>query len=103
MTWLNHFYSTSVAVPLSLLSLAAIALLSSRKRGHQIILALTVSIVASLRHPLPPEDDSAELPTDGDARRLDNDGSSIESGADDPTAVAAPHDRTESLSSTRSP
>ena len=46
MTWLNHFYSTSVAVPLSLLSLAAIALLSWKKRGHQIILALTLFLYA---------------------------------------------------------
>ena len=46
MTLLNHFYSTSVAVPLSLLALAAIALLSWRKKGHQIILALTLFLYA---------------------------------------------------------
>ena len=46
MTLLNHFYSTSVAVPLSLLSLVVIALLSWRKRGHQIILALTLFLYA---------------------------------------------------------
>jgi len=42
MTWFNHFYSSSVAVPLSLVVLAAISLLSWKKRGHQIILALTL-------------------------------------------------------------
>jgi hypothetical protein len=38
MTLFTHFYSTSVAVPLSLVVLAAISLLSWKKRGHQVIL-----------------------------------------------------------------
>ena len=42
MTWLNHFYSSSVAIPLSLIILAVISLLSWRKRGRQVILALTL-------------------------------------------------------------
>jgi len=42
MSWLNHFYSPSVAIPLSLGILALIGLLSWRKRGHQVILALTL-------------------------------------------------------------
>ena len=46
MTWLNHFYSTSVAVPLSLIILAVISVLSWRKRWHQVILALTVFLYA---------------------------------------------------------
>jgi cellulose synthase (UDP-forming) len=46
MTWFNHFYSSSVAVPLSLVVLAAISLLSWKKRGHQIILALTLFLYA---------------------------------------------------------
>ncbi|HLZ32929.1 MAG TPA: glycosyltransferase [Nitrospira sp.] len=46
MTWLNHFYSSSVAIPLSLLILAAISLLSWRKKGHQVILALTLFLYA---------------------------------------------------------
>jgi cellulose synthase (UDP-forming) len=46
MTWFNHFYSSSVAVPLSLVVLAAISLLSWKKRGHQIILALTLLLYA---------------------------------------------------------
>jgi len=46
MTWFNHFYSSSVAVPLSLVVLAAISLLSWKKRGHQVILALTLFLYA---------------------------------------------------------
>jgi cellulose synthase (UDP-forming) len=46
MTWFNHFYSSSVAVPLSLVVLAAISLLSWKRRGHQIILALTLFLYA---------------------------------------------------------
>ena len=46
MTWLNEFYSSSVAIPLSLVVLAAISLLSWKKRGHQIILALTLFLYA---------------------------------------------------------
>src|SRR5215510_6605692 len=46
MTWLNHFYSSSVAVPLSLFVLAGIGLLSWRKKGHQVILALTLFLYA---------------------------------------------------------
>jgi cellulose synthase (UDP-forming) len=42
MNWLNHLYSTSVAIPVSLVVLAAISLLSWRKKGRQIILALTL-------------------------------------------------------------
>ena len=46
MTWLNQFYSSSVAIPLSLVILAVISLLSWRKRGHQVILALTLFLYA---------------------------------------------------------
>jgi hypothetical protein len=46
MTWLNHFYDSSVAIPLSLVVLAAISLLSWKKRGHQVILALTLFLYA---------------------------------------------------------
>ena len=46
MTLFTHFYSTSVAVPLSLVVLAAISLLSWKKRGHQVILALTLFLYA---------------------------------------------------------
>jgi cellulose synthase (UDP-forming) len=46
MTWFNHFYSSSVAVPLSLVVLAVISLLSWKKRGHQVILALTLFLYA---------------------------------------------------------
>jgi cellulose synthase (UDP-forming) len=46
MTWLNHFYNSSVAIPLSLAVLAAISLLSWKKRGHQVILALTLFLYA---------------------------------------------------------
>jgi cellulose synthase (UDP-forming) len=42
MMWLHHFYSSSVAIPLSLIILAVISLLSWRKRGRQVILALTL-------------------------------------------------------------
>ena len=45
-TWLNDFYSSSIAIPLSLVVLAAISLLSWKKRGHQIILALTLFLYA---------------------------------------------------------
>ncbi len=33
MAWFDHFYSSSVAIPISLIVLAAISLLSWRKRG----------------------------------------------------------------------
>ena len=46
MTWFNHFYSSSVAVPLSLVVLTAISLLSWKRRGRQIILALTLFLYA---------------------------------------------------------
>jgi cellulose synthase (UDP-forming) len=46
MTWLNDFYDSSVAIPLSLVVLAAISLLSWKKRGHQVILALTLFLYA---------------------------------------------------------
>jgi cellulose synthase (UDP-forming) len=46
MAWLNQFYSSSVAIPLSLMVLAAISLLSWRKKGRQIILALTLFLYA---------------------------------------------------------
>jgi cellulose synthase (UDP-forming) len=46
MTWLNHFYSSPVAIPLSLMILAAISVLSWRKRGRQVILALTLFLYA---------------------------------------------------------
>jgi cellulose synthase (UDP-forming) len=46
MTWLDHFYSSSVAIPLSLCILAVISVLSWRKRGHQVILALTLFLYA---------------------------------------------------------
>ena len=42
MMWLNHFYSSSVAIPLSLTILTVIGLLSWRKRGRQVILGLTL-------------------------------------------------------------
>jgi cellulose synthase (UDP-forming) len=42
MTWLNSFYSVSVAIPCSLALVAVISLLSWRKRGQQIIIALTL-------------------------------------------------------------
>ena len=46
MTWLNQFYSSPVAIPLSLFILAVISVLSWRKRGHQVILALTLILYA---------------------------------------------------------
>jgi cellulose synthase (UDP-forming) len=46
MTLFTHFYSTSVAVPLSLVVLAVISLLSWKKRGHQVILTLTLFLYA---------------------------------------------------------
>ncbi len=46
MAWLDHFYSSPVAIPLSLVVLAAISLLSWRKKGHQVILALTLFLYA---------------------------------------------------------
>ena len=42
MNWLDQIYDTSVAIPVSLAVLAAISLLSWRKKGRQIILALTL-------------------------------------------------------------
>jgi cellulose synthase (UDP-forming) len=42
MNLLNDFYDSSVSIPLSLMALAVISLLSWRKRGHQIILVLTL-------------------------------------------------------------
>ena len=46
MSWLNQFYSSSVAIPLSLVILAVISLLSWRKKWHQVILALTLFLYA---------------------------------------------------------
>ena len=46
MTWLDYFYSSSVAIPLSLSILTVIGLLSWRERGRQVILALTVFLFA---------------------------------------------------------
>lgn len=46
MAWLDHFYSSSVAIPLSLVVLAVISLMSWRKKGHQVILALTLFLYA---------------------------------------------------------
>ncbi|MBH0178271.1 MAG: glycosyltransferase [Nitrospira sp.] len=46
MTWFNDFYSSSVAIPLSLALLALISLLSWKKKGHQVILALTLFLFA---------------------------------------------------------
>jgi len=46
MTWLNQFYASPVATPLSLLILAVITVLSWKKRGHQVILALTLFLYA---------------------------------------------------------
>jgi cellulose synthase (UDP-forming) len=42
MHWLDHIYSSSLAIPVSLVILAAISLLSWRKKGRQVILALTL-------------------------------------------------------------
>jgi cellulose synthase (UDP-forming) len=46
MKWFDQFYGSSVAIPLSLVILAVIALLSWRKRGAQVILALTLFLYA---------------------------------------------------------
>jgi cellulose synthase (UDP-forming) len=46
MTWLNDFYHSSVAIPLSLVVLAAISLLSWKNKGQQVILALTLFLYA---------------------------------------------------------
>ena len=42
MNWLDQIYGSSLAIPLSLAVLATISLLSWRKKGRQIILALTL-------------------------------------------------------------
>src|SRR5262245_4831533 len=42
MNWLDQIYGSSLAIPLSLVVLATISLLSWRKKGRQIILALTL-------------------------------------------------------------
>jgi len=42
MAWLDHLYGSSLAIPLSLVILAAISLLSWRNKGRQVILALTL-------------------------------------------------------------
>lgn len=42
MNWLDAIYSSSWAVPISLVTLATISLLSWRRKGRQIILALTL-------------------------------------------------------------
>jgi len=42
MNWLDEVYSSSLAIPMSLVALAAISLLSWRKKGRQVILALTL-------------------------------------------------------------
>jgi cellulose synthase (UDP-forming) len=42
MNWLDQIYSSSLAIPLSLAMLATISLLSWKKKGRQIILALTL-------------------------------------------------------------
>jgi cellulose synthase (UDP-forming) len=42
MMWVNHFYHPSVAIPSSLIILAAISILSWRKTGRQVMLALTL-------------------------------------------------------------
>lgn len=46
MKGLEYFYSDTVSLPLSLALLAVIALLSWRKKGHQVILALTLFLYA---------------------------------------------------------
>ena len=46
MAWFDHFYSSSVAIPISLIVLAAISLLSWGKKGHQVILVLTLFLYA---------------------------------------------------------
>ena len=42
MNWLEQVYGSSLAIPISLAILATISLLSWRKKGRQIILALTL-------------------------------------------------------------
>ena len=42
MDWLGQVYGSSLAVPISLAVLATISLLSWKKKGRQIILALTL-------------------------------------------------------------
>ena len=42
MNWLDQIYGSSLAIPISLAVLATISLLSWRKKGRQIILALTL-------------------------------------------------------------
>ena len=46
MSWMNHFYDASIAIPLSLIVLATVSLLSWRKQGRQIILVLTLLLYA---------------------------------------------------------
>ena len=46
MNWMNDFYESSVAIPLSVIVLAVICLLSWRKQGRQIILVLTLLLYA---------------------------------------------------------
>lgn len=46
MNWLTSFYDPSLAIPLSLIVLAAISLLSWKKQGRQVILALTLFLYA---------------------------------------------------------
>jgi len=46
MSWLDRFHDASVAIPLSLIVLALVSLLSWRKRGHRVILALTLFLFA---------------------------------------------------------
>lgn len=48
MTWFSDFYSSSVAMPLSLGILAVINILSWKKNGHQVILALPLFLFARL-------------------------------------------------------
>lgn len=42
MTWIDHFFSSPVALPVSLIILGIIGMLSWKKKGHQVILALTL-------------------------------------------------------------
>jgi len=46
MNWINDFYDASIAIPISLMVLAAVSLLSWRKQGRQIILVLTLLLYA---------------------------------------------------------
>ncbi|WP_455378995.1 glycosyltransferase family 2 protein [Petrachloros mirabilis] len=46
MMWLDDFYSSSVAIPLSLFLLAVIGLLSWRGKGRQVIMVLTIFLYA---------------------------------------------------------